>query len=179
MAKTTFASLKLKLNEEVKTLKIEDKEIEIKQYLPLKDKYLLVKVALEQAFEDGVCNELLLTAYLELYTIFLYTNLTFTDKQKEDEMKLYDLLSCNGIIEKVFELIPESETSFIYDAIENIKAHQMCYMSSVAAGIKDFTQSFPKEIEKATGMIEELNDGDKLKNAKDFVLAVNNGKSLN
>ena len=78
MAKTTFASLKLKLNEEVKTLKIEDKEIEIKQYLPLKDKYLLVKVALEQAFEDGVCNELLLTAYLELYTIFLYTNLTFT-----------------------------------------------------------------------------------------------------
>ena len=52
-------------------------------------------------------------------------------------------------------------------------------MSSVAAGIKDFTQSFPKEIEKATDMIEELNDGDKLKNAKDFVLAVNNGKSLN
>lgn len=179
MAKTTFASLKLKLNEEVKTLKIEDKEIEIKQYLPLKDKYLLVKVALEQAFEDGVCNEVLLTGYLELYTVFLYTNLTFTDKQKEDEMKLYDLLSCNGIIEKIFELIPASEINFIYDAIENIKNSQMKYLCSFGAGVKDFTQSFPNEIKKATDMIEELNDGDKLKNAKDFVLSVNNGKSLN
>ena len=57
MAKVTFASLKLKTNDKVKVIKVEDKEIEVKQYLPANDKYDLIMISLQQALEDNIIND--------------------------------------------------------------------------------------------------------------------------
>ncbi|WP_291627863.1 hypothetical protein [Clostridium sp.] len=39
--------------------------------------------------------------FLELGIIEYYTNISFTEKQKEDVVKLYDILQSNDIIAKI------------------------------------------------------------------------------
>jgi len=39
--------------------------------------------------------------YFNLYIVYFYTNLNFTDKQKEDPAKLYDQMESNGLITEV------------------------------------------------------------------------------
>ena len=100
MSKITYTSLKLKPKEEVKTFDFNGVTIEVKQYLPIDEKYDLISVALQKAKEDNIYNELKLDMYFDLYLVYLYTNVTFTDKQKEDEAKLYDALQSNGMDQK-------------------------------------------------------------------------------
>ena len=84
MAKVSYASLKLKTNTEIKEIKWEDKVIEVAQYLPINDKYDLIMVTLQKAKEDILYNPVKLDMYFHLHLVYMYTNLSFTDKQKED-----------------------------------------------------------------------------------------------
>jgi hypothetical protein len=54
-----------------------------------------------------------------LEVIYQYTNLSFTEKQKEDPVKIYDLLEGNGIIDKIVAAIPEIEYNAIIDGIND------------------------------------------------------------
>ena len=87
MAKVTFGSLKLKKTEEVNKISIADKEIEVKTYLPIEDKYDLIQATLLEAAEGIGFNEVLLELNLNLNIIYLYTNLTFTDLKRQDKFK--------------------------------------------------------------------------------------------
>jgi len=62
-------------------------------------------------------NPVKVDMYTELEIVEKYTNLTFTDKQKEDIEKLYDLLKGNGIIFKVCNAIPIEEIMELRNAI--------------------------------------------------------------
>ena len=97
--KVSYAKLNLKVNKDIKTFKINEQEVEVLQYLPFEDKYDLVMITLQKAEEDGIYNELKLDMYFHLYLVYMYTNISFTEKQKEDELKLYDTLKSNGIID--------------------------------------------------------------------------------
>ena len=55
----------------------------------------------------------LLHIYLTLEIIFTYTNINFTDKQKEDSAKLYDLMLNGGLLEAILSVLPQEE----YDAL--------------------------------------------------------------
>ena len=46
-----------------------------------------------------------------------YTNLTITDKQKEDIFKFYDQLVASGFAEKVMDNIPIEDYSFIHESV--------------------------------------------------------------
>jgi hypothetical protein len=39
----------------------------------------------------------------------MYTNISFTEKQREDEYKLYDAMQSNGLIDAVIEHMPAAE----------------------------------------------------------------------
>jgi hypothetical protein len=45
--------------------------------------------------------------------MYAYTNINFTEKQKEDITKLYDLIISSGLYAVVIDVIPASE----YDAL--------------------------------------------------------------
>ena len=95
MAKIAFTKLGLKPNIEVKTFTYNNQEIEVKQYLPVQDRLELIGNVVNQVLatdSNKFPNWLKLYMFLDLEMIFKYTNLTFTDKQKEDLPKLYDLL---------------------------------------------------------------------------------------
>ena len=90
--KVSYANLKLKTKDEIKTFNFNNTEIEVKQYLPIEDKYDLVMITLQKAEENGIYNALKLDMYFHLHLVYMYTNLSFTEKQKENEMKIYDTL---------------------------------------------------------------------------------------
>ena len=96
--KPTFAKMGLKINTDFKTVTIGEQEIEVKQYLPISDKLDLIARVLEQAADDNnFSNPIKLEVFTNLEIIFTYTNIAFTDKQKEDLVKLYDILESNNI----------------------------------------------------------------------------------
>lgn len=112
MAKPTFAKLGLTKNTEVKTFVYNEQEIEVKQYLPIEEKLELIANAINNVFatdENKFPNYIKLDMYLKLETVFKYTNLSFTEKQKEDLPKLYDLLAGNHIFELIEEQMSEKE----------------------------------------------------------------------
>jgi hypothetical protein len=111
MAKVTYSSLKLKIKEETK--KIENTDIEVLQYLPIEDKLDLIEVTLQKAREDRLYNPMKVDMFFHLNIIYLYTNITFTEKQREDEYKLYDILQTNGIIDHLINAMNENEYNLL------------------------------------------------------------------
>jgi len=110
MAKPTFAKLGLTKNTEVKAFIYAGQEIEVKQYLPIEEKLELIANAMNNVLatdENKFPNYIKLEMYLRLELIFKYTNLVFTEKQKEDLPKLYDLLEGNGIFKLIDAQLPE------------------------------------------------------------------------
>ena len=65
-----------------------------------------------------------------------YTNITFTEKQKEEPAKLYDAFIASGLYEKICALIPEEEISNLKDSI-NKTVHEIYQYSNSIFGILD------------------------------------------
>ena len=63
-------------------------------------------VTLQKSLEEGVYNPVKKDMYFHLYLVYMYTDITFTEKQREDESKLYDVLESNGLIPAVLKNIP-------------------------------------------------------------------------
>ena len=109
MAKVSYTNLKLKINNEVKEIEFNGQKIEVLQYLPISDKLDLIVATLQSSRENAIFNPIKLDLYFHLNLMYLYTNINFTDKQREDEYKLYDALSSSGLLDQVIEASPEEE----------------------------------------------------------------------
>ena len=137
MAKVTFNSLGLKLNQEVKNVEINGKKIEVKQYLPIQNKLEMIANVINNSQDD---NNFKNVAKVEMFTdleiINQYTNLTFTDKQKEEPWKIYDILVNSGTMEGIRKEIPKEELNMIYHFIDDATERIYEYRNS-AYGILD------------------------------------------
>ena len=130
MAKIPFTKLKCKINTNEIPVQIGEETIAVKQYLPIQDKLELIGKVVMAAHEqdENYSNPVKAGVYRDLEVIFAYTNISFTDKQKEDLPKLYDMLYSSGIIDEVLKNIPENEYTEIVlgvkDSIEAIYKYQ-------------------------------------------------------
>lgn len=178
MAKVTFSSLKLKTNTDVKEVKIGEHIIEVKQYLSIENKNDLVEIALQKAEENGIYNEILLDMYFNLNIIYLYTNITFTDKQKEDEPKLYDVLESNGLIDSVVAALPQREYAELVGYVEQMKKNILKYKNTAGAVLQSIIQDLPKNAAIAKDIIDSF-DPNKYQAVVDFATAANGGRNIN
>ena len=122
MAKVAFSKLGIKENKEVNTIVFNDIDIEIKRYLPIEDKLDMISTAINNAMdENGDINSVVLEAHFNLQVVFYYTNLTFTDKQKENLVKLYDLLKGSGLMDAVIDAIGLDNEEY-YDSYRGCKS---------------------------------------------------------
>ena len=99
MAKLSFSKLGLTKNTDIKTIEYNGQSVEVKQYLPINDKATIVATILNYTLNNGenrFPNPLQVEVFTLLQVIEKYTNITFTDKQKEDPAKLYDLIIGSG-----------------------------------------------------------------------------------
>lgn len=133
MAKVGFGSLKItKVDDRVNTFTFNEKEIEVKRYLPFSDKLTLIGNAINLAADGNrFANPMKIDMYLDLEIMFAYTNITFTDKQKEDLVKLYDMLASAGFFEAMYNVIAEDEASTIHYNAARIAENMYGQMNSL------------------------------------------------
>ena len=177
MAKVTFASLKLKTNTATKKIKIGEKEIEVLQYLPVADKNDLVEITLQKAEEDGIYNQIKLNMYLCLNIVYLYTNLSFTETQKQDEEKLYDILESNGVIDQVIEAIPKSEYAELFDTLTHQEDDTLKYKNTAGAVLQSIIQDLPRNAQAAADIVNQF-DPQKYAEVVNFARAANGGRDI-
>ena len=159
MAKVSFTNLKLKVNTEVNTFQFGENKtkIEVLKYLPIEDKNDLIHIALQNAEEDGIYNDILLEMYFNLYIIYFYTNINFTDKQKEDPAKLYDQMQSNGLITSVIEAMDNDEYANLLTSLEVIRDANLTYKNTAGAVLQSVIQDLPRNAAAAAQIINNLN----------------------
>jgi hypothetical protein len=171
--------MKLKLNNEYKTLSLSDDmdDIKVSQYLPIKDKYDLVMVTLQNSKEDAIYNPIKLEYFFHLYLVYMYTDISFTEKQKEDPEKIYDTLVSNGIMDKIVELIPDSEYAYLKDVIETTAKDMEDYNSRAGGAIRSLINDLPEQANSFVQIMENFNP-EQFQNVIDFATAANGGRDI-
>lgn len=175
MTKITYSSLKLKTKEE--TTKIEGTDIEVLKYLPIEDKVTLINITLQNAKNNSVYNPALLDAYFHLYIVMMYTNISFTEKQKENPLKLYDTFKSNGIIDKVILAMDEEEYTQLLDFLNQSVEDSYTYQNSTAGLIANALEQLPVRAEQLSEIVENFKP-EKFQNVLDFAKAANGGRSI-
>ena len=141
MAKVSFTKLGLKVNQDIVCLDFNEQSIEIKQYLPVNDKLELISNVINAAHEENnFANPVKISVFTTLEIMYAYTNINFTDKQKEDVAKLYDLIVSSGLYSTILEAIPDNEYCDLINAIKKSIDAIYAYQNSVM-GILDTISS--------------------------------------
>ena len=154
MAKIAFTKLGLTKNQEVRQLTWNEQIIEVKQYLPIQEKMNLLSTVLNNCQdENNFINEAKLQLYFDLEVVFRYTNINFTDKQKEDVAKLFDLINGSGLLNKIDELLPE-EVDNLFDWLR-MTAHNIYDYRNSIYGILDALNTDYKNLELDAEKLQE------------------------
>lgn len=170
MAKVSFNKLGLKINDNVKTISWNEQEIEVKQYLIMSEKLEMISNIINYCAEDlKFYNPGKIEIYLTLEVIYNYTNIKFTDKQKEDIYKLYDLLESSGLSKEIFNNIPEEEIELInliiMDTIENIYK----YSNSIYGILDAMTNDYNTLNFDASEIFQKLSNGENVEFLKEVM----------
>ena len=163
MAKVSFTKLGLKKNEEVGILHINEQDIEVKQYLPINEKLELISSVINSAAdENNFSNPVKENVFLTLEILYHYTNINFTDKQKEDPVKLYDLVVSSGLVNKVTDLIPEEELDEVINGVAQSVKAIYTYRNSVLGILESISQDYSSLNLDATEIQQKLADPDNM-----------------
>ena len=160
MGKVSYANMKLKVKNEVKTFKFQDNDIEVIQYLSSEDKYSLINITLQKSLEDGFYNPLKLDVYFHLHLVYMYTDISFTEKQKEDEFKIFDTLKNNNFIDLMLENIPEDEYNYLLKIMEETIEKNEKYKNTVAGIMSKLIDDLPTNAQAAMDIVNNF-DKDK------------------
>lgn len=121
MSKPTFTKLGLKKKDEIEKIQINGLDVEVKQYLPIEKKIDIVTNVLQNSIDENhFINPIKVEVYFSLEVVYNYTNISFTDKQKEDPTKIYDLLESSGVFEQVISMIPDNEYGRLLNWTEEV-----------------------------------------------------------
>ena len=171
MAKIAFSKLALKKQEEIKTINIGNNVIEVTQYLPANDKLALISrvVNLSHDSDNNFPNPVKVKIIRTLEIIYAYTNLSFTDKQKEDIGKLYDLLDSNGVVTAIISQIPGDEYDCVISGINDTIDAVYKYQNSVLGILDTIGQDYSNLELDAQKLQEKMNNPENLALLKDVL----------
>lgn len=159
MAKLAYSKLGIKTSQEIKTITFNDQLIEVKQYLPIEDKLKIVENVLNYSAEDKrFYNIGKIEVFLTLEVFYNYTNITFTDKQKENQPKLYDNLNTSGLMNAVIAAIPEQEFLFLYNLVKKTVKSVYNYSNSAVGILDTISQDYSNLDFDATAIQQKLAD---------------------
>ena len=147
MAKISLNKLKLTPKENVHILIWNEQEIEVKQYISINDKLNMVADILNAAADDNkFYNPGKLDMFFALKVIDYYTNISITDKQKENQVKLYDTIISSGFYTELFHAIPKDEVGYVYKLMQET-AEQIYKYNNSAYGILDSLNTDYKDLD--------------------------------
>ena len=155
MAKVAFTKLALTKNTDVGSFEWNGQTIEVKAYLPIQEKMELIAAVLNQCQDDNnFINEAKMALFMNLEIVFRYSNISFTEKQKEDPAKLYDLLAGSGFFDDFFAVLPQREYQSIIMWLSKTADHIYTYRNSIY-GILDAMNTDYKNLELDADSLKE------------------------
>ena len=163
MAKVSFTKLGLKINQNVKSIAFNDQVIEVKQYLPINNKLELISNVINLSADDNnFANPVKIHVFTTLEVIEQYTNINFTEKQKEDPTKLFDLLESSGLSDLILETIPKAEYTMIVNGVNDSTEAVYNYRNSVLGILESVSADYSAIDLDATELQKKIGDPDNL-----------------
>ena len=165
MAKVSFSKLGLTKNTDIKNFEYNGQNIEVKQYLPINDKASLVASILNYTLNNGenrFPNPLQIEVFTMLLVIEKYTNITFTDKQKEDPAKLYDLITGSDLWTTIYDYLNMNDYGLLLKYIKESIDSYYTYHNSIFGILDSINKDYNNlnldaaEIQKALGDPENM-----------------------
>lgn len=173
----SYANMKLKPVTTTHKFEWNGNEIEVLDYLPIEDKYDLIMITLQKSLEDGYYNPIKVDEFFHLHLIYMYTNINFTDKQREDEHKLYDSLKSNGLIDAFIEQMNEFDYSELFNMLDETKREITDYHRTMVSLVQNLITDMPKQAEAMSKILDNF-DPDKYQNVINFAKAANGGREI-
>ena len=170
MAKIGLTKFGLKIDTGVSVYKWGEENLEVKRYLPIQQKLEMISNVIEMAHdvESNYANPVKTKVLLDLEVMYNYTNINFTEKQKEDPAKLYDLLESSGILRQVKNMLGDEYYNLVQDLADSQKAIYD-YRNSVL-GILDTVKTDYSDLDlEATEIQQKLADPENMAFLKDVL----------
>lgn len=175
MAKVPFSKLQATINNYVSEVSYPNKngeeiKYEVKYYLPLKEKLEVVSNIINQSIDDnGFYNPMRVKMFMALEIVYAYTNLSFTEKMKEDPFKLYDILVSTGIFTNIIEAISEQDWKEIQDNVWSTIKNIYDYKNSVMGILENVVADYNNLNLDATEIQAKLADPENMALLKDVL----------
>ena len=174
-----YSDFNLKINTDTKIISVlPGQDINILQYLPIEDKNDIIQIALQNGEENGIYNLLKLRMYFNLYLVYMYTDINFSNEEKDDPAKLYDELCSNGILDAVLNAIPDYEREYLNEILEETMMNKLEYRNTIASVLNNFVENLPINAKNAQEIIEKFNPED-FQRVINFATAANGNRPLN
>lgn len=157
MAKISFNKLKLKKETEVSKIMVGEVEIEVKQYISITEKMLVLDTILRDAFDYNFINKAKADALLHLYMVMCYTNINFLKKERDNMLETYDLLEKNGVIDAVVNAIPEDEYNAFVTYCQDVTSDYDKYKNSIIGVAEKIMGDLPGKLEGINSTMSEFN----------------------
>lgn len=152
---------KLNISKGIKVIKFGGDEISVKQYLPAKDKNSILEIAMQEADQGTILNTFALDIIFHTYIVIKYTDIIFTNEEKEDIFDLYDKLESQGLIDLILSAIPEEEYNDLRKNLLEMVNNYVNYRNSARALVEQLTFFAPQAAEKVQEIAKEF-DSEKL-----------------
>lgn len=173
MAKISYNKLGITKDElnKVQTVEYKDQTIEVKQYLPIAEKSELITRVLNNSVDEntGYYNLLKLDMNLGLEIVYAYSNISFTEKQKEDPMKLYDMLNASKVLNLIIGLVPDGEFYYLNKTTHEMANNIVSYRNSAMGIMEAISADYSNLDLDATDIQKKLNDPDNMALLKDVL----------
>lgn len=154
---------------------IDGDSVNIKQYLPIRDKSDIITIVLENSKENGVYNPVLIDMYFHVYLVFSYSDIPFSDEEKEQVEQIYDLLCSNGYMDAIIKAIPETEYQYLYNALNELKNDKLQYGSTFISALSWIMDALPNMVSTAEEILQTA-DFDKMETLRDVLTYFNAGQ---
>lgn len=142
--KVGLTKLGLKKNTNLVTIEWNSQIIEIKEYLSIQEKLDLIGRIVNQSFDDNnFVNPARLKIFTTLELLYTYTNINFTDKQKENFLELYDLFISSGLWDEICKKLYEfGEFQIISDTAQAVINELYKYKDSALGILQAVSQDY-------------------------------------
>lgn len=169
MAKVSLNKLNLKKVDKIEKIEYNEQGIEIKQYLPIQQKLELLSSVITKATDNSkFFNPGQLSVFFKLEIVQAYTNINFTEKQKEDFCKTFDLLEENGLFLVILNKIPAEELKTLKAwLLESIKSIYE-YNNSARAILESLQTDYKNLDFDLTSIQEKIKDPETLQILKEI-----------
>lgn len=175
--KLNYGSLKLKVNTDVTEIQVGENVIEVKKYVPVQEKIELIEKALAEARNGKVVNDIKLDMLFHMYMVMAYTNIIFTDKQREDMGRLFDCLSSSGVLDKIIEAIGDDEYEYMYNSMTQLRDDTVDVDLSFGSLMDKMLVAPPDDLDETLKTMQDF-DLDKFAQVVNFANAANGGRDI-